>query len=91
MTEPWVEGFNAALLRFLQVYKPEAIEILSFEEDQGAGCDTCGPDIEVDFRYRCNTRGCRACKLHPELNYVRGHTYSYWGSLGNVIESITRD
>lgn len=91
MSGSWVDGFNAAMLRFLQIYRPDAVEIISYREDPYGGCDTCGPDIEVDFKYKCGNEDCTFCQPLSKQNpsYIRGHLYTYWGSLGYIIESIT--
>ena len=91
MSENWVDEFNAAMLKFLQTYEPKAVEILSYSEDTSGGCETCGPDIEVDFRYACGDKKCHSCTRTKVYPYIRGHLYSYWGSLGGIIESITSD
>lgn len=60
MSENWVDGFKGALLRYVQVVRPEAVEVLSWEEDITRdiwnGCDTCGFGADEPYvlmiRYR---------------------------------------
>ena len=59
----WKDGFNAALLRFLQqnMNKPQAAEVTDFTEGRQvmSYCDTCGYDtaiVEITYKDRdgCN-------------------------------------
>ncbi len=80
MTETWQDGFRAALLRHVQRSGyPQATKIADWSEDTGGGCDTCGPDIEVDIWFECAEHD--LCKRHT-------HRYSYWGSFGYLMESL---
>lgn len=94
MAESWVDGFNAALLRFLQKYRPEAVKITNYDDYPAyGGCDTCGPEYEVDFSYLCGDEDCpRKCTFYGDHTvFVRGHSYSFNGTLGGVIEELTRE
>lgn len=79
MSEPWVEGFKTALLRFVQQYRPEAVEVVGWDdsaEDPG-GCPSCysGLEYEVDIYFR-TAKG-------------KSGTYNYNGKFTYLLDELT--
>jgi hypothetical protein len=84
MSELWVVGFKAALLRYVQAHgHPEATEVTSWGDsasDVSGGCDTCysGPDYEVDIFF-----------LTPGRTYPLYYTYN--GHFTDLLHELTGD
>lgn len=82
MSEEWVAGFKAALLRYVQEHgHPEATEVTDWDDsaNEGAGCSCySGMTYEVDISFKS-----------PGLKYNR--TYSYDGKFTDLLYELTED
>lgn len=80
MSESWVDDFKAALLRFVQEYYPEAIEVTGWDDSASdpGGCPTChsGLEYEVDIYFR-----------DGKTKYDRSYTYN--GKFTDLLYHIT--
>lgn len=51
----WRESLDAELLSFLRTQRPEAVELVGWEDTVGVGgyCETCSySQVEIHFEYR---------------------------------------
>lgn len=83
MSEEWVAGFKAALLRYVQENgHPGAIEITDWDDSASdpGGCSTChcGLEYEVDISFK-----------EKGFKYIRLYTYN--GKFTDLLYQLTSD